>query len=31
MTKDFYEAHKDITVVASISSLTMDDKLNFYF
>lgn len=29
--KEFYEAHKDIQVIASFSSLSMDDKLNFYF
>lgn len=31
MKKDFYQAHKAINVIASITSLTMDDRLNFYF
>lgn len=31
MKKDFYEAHKAINVIASITSLAMDDRLNFYF
>ena len=31
MSKEYYEEHKNINVVASTTSLTMDDHLNFYF
>lgn len=31
MKREFYEARKDINVVASITSLAMDDKLSFFF
>ena len=31
MKREFYEARKDINVVASITSLAMDDQLSFYF
>ena len=31
MDKQFKEKRKDINVIASITSLSMDDQLNFYF
>ncbi len=31
ISKVDYEAHKDINTVASITSLSMDQNLNFYF